>query len=121
MRATLIMTAGLMAAAIAGAQAEEARSPGLFGNDASIAAEDLDAKRGGTETVVYGSVVQTDKTDQSATNSASPITVANGGRMSTGDVQASQITGNHGITAVMQNTGNLVNMNNATSVNVYMR
>lgn len=109
MRATFILAAGLL---IAGpVHADEA----LFDSEA-IAADELSASRGGTET----STTLTNGSALSGSNTGD-IDVSNGAIKSSGGIAPAQVNGNHGITAVIQNTGDLVNISNATSINVYMR
>lgn len=112
MRAQLILAAALIGIA-------HAAQAGPFDQEAAVAAEDLDAKRGGTE-AVSGSLFQSNESALSGSNTGN-ISVGGGSGKYSGTIAPAQVTGNHGITAVMQNTGDLVNMNNATSVNVYMR
>lgn len=120
MRATIALAALLALGPAAGALAEEAPPP--FGQDAMVAPEELDGQRGGTETAteISGSIIQSNDTTQTATNNGS-VSVTGGAMKVSGQIHRAEVTGNSGITAVMQNTGDLVNMNNATSVNVYLR
>lgn len=113
MRKHLTLAAALVLAAPAAAVA------GPFDHEAALAADELDGKRGGTETI-SGSLFQGNDSTLSGTNNGN-ISVGGGAGKYSGTIAPAQVTGNHGITAVMQNTGDLVNMNNATSVNVYMR
>lgn len=113
MRTHLMLAAGLIVLAAA-----PAAMAGPFDGEAAVGADDLNGKRGGTAT--SGSLAQGNYTDQSATNNGS-VSVGGAASKYTGGIAPAQVTGNHGITAVMQNTGDLVNMNNSTSVNVYMR
>lgn len=112
MRVFLILAASLMVVPLAAARAEPAAE--LFA-DAAITADELSANRGGTETI--------DLTNSSTltANNTGEISISNGAEKYSGSIAPATVTNNHGITAVMQNTGDLVNMNNATSVNVYMR
>ncbi|MCR6632473.1 MAG: hypothetical protein NVV74_21865 [Magnetospirillum sp.] len=116
MRAHFI-AAAVIALASTSAQAAEAD---LFGQVAAMSAEDLQAKRGGTETADWSSsVLQGNESMAAGTNSGN-ISLGGGAKYS-GTIAPAQVNGNNGITAVMQNTGDLVNMNNITSVNVYTR
>lgn len=119
MRGYLIWAAALAGlAAVPPAHAAEAD---LFGDAPAIAADELNGKRGGTETApISGSLIQGNDSSLSGTNNGS-ISMGGGAGKFSGTIAPAQVTGNNGITAVMQNTGDLVNMNNATSVNVYMR
>ncbi|CAA7623931.1 hypothetical protein [Magnetospirillum sp. UT-4] len=83
---------------------------------------ELEGSRGGTDSGgdIVGSLLQNNEANQTAGNTGN-ISVSQGAAKSNGTIHAAQVNGNHGITAVMQNTGDMVNMNNATSVNVYMR
>lgn len=112
MRTHLILAAGLIfSAPVAWA--------GPFDAEPAVSAADLDSKRGGTDTPISGSLFQNNESNLSGSNAGS-ISVGGGVKYS-GTIAPAQVNGNSGITAVMQNTGDLVNMNNATSVNVYMR
>lgn len=114
MRAHIILAAALVCLATA-AQADP------FDKEAAVSSDELDGKRGGTETApISGSLFQGNESALSGTNTGN-IGVSGGSTKYSGTIAPAQVMGNHGITAVMQNTGDLVNMNNATSVNVYMR
>lgn len=115
MRAHLAFALGLTLAAGAATAAEEGFGP-------SMEKAELDHHRGGTETVleISGSVLQNNETTQSGTNNGS-ITVGTNAAKVNGTIHGATVTGNQGLTAVMQNTGDLVNMNNATSVNVFLQ
>lgn len=118
MRATVTFALALAASAMTvSAQAQDAE---LFAGATALNAEELDGRRGGTEILVTGTT-QIAETSQTASNSGNSISVSDGATMTTGNIYTAHVTGNNGITAVMQNTGNLVNMNNATSINVYTR
>ncbi|MGE5515731.1 MAG: hypothetical protein ACM31D_07885 [Bacteroidota bacterium] len=112
MRTHLILAAGLILLA-------PAAWAGPFDTEPAVSATDLDGKRGGSETPISGSLFQSNDSNLSGSNAGS-ISVG-GGMKYSGTIAPAQVIGNNGITAVMQNTGDLVNMNNATSVNVYMR
>lgn len=114
MRTHLMLAAGLLCLAMA--PAAVARP---FDDEAAVAADELDGKRGGTA-IPSGSLFQSNESALSGTN-AGNVSVSGGAAKASGTIAPAQVVGNHGITAVMQNTGDLVNMNNATSVNVYMR
>lgn len=90
---------------------------------------ELEALRGGTETTptpavptteINGSVIQTNETNQTTSNTGS-ISIGADAIKANGSIKGTTVTGNHGIAAVMQNTGDLVNMTNATSVNVFLK
>jgi|GEM_PF-3031266 hypothetical protein len=118
MRAPLSLALALTASALAAsAQAGEAD---LFPGSTALAAEDLDHRRGGTELLFHGTA-QIAETSQNAENSGNTITLGAGAALNTGDIYSPHVTGNNGVTSVMLNTGNLVNMNTATSINVYTR
>ncbi|HLO77337.1 MAG TPA: hypothetical protein VK196_12855 [Magnetospirillum sp.] len=117
MRAHLILAAALVAMA----QAAGATEAAPFDQATAVSPEDLGGSRGGTETPnISGSLLQSNDSNLSGTNNGS-ISVGGGSGKYSGLIAPAQVSGNNGITAVMQNTGDLVNMNNATSVNVYMR
>ncbi|MBI5162679.1 MAG: hypothetical protein HY985_02115 [Magnetospirillum sp.] len=117
MRALLTLALGLGAVL-----AVPPASAGPLDDVPAMAAEDLVAHRGGTETatVVAGSVLQTNDTAQTGSNTGS-IVVADHSAKVSGAISGAAVTGNSGITTLMQNTGDMVNLNNATSVNVYLR
>lgn len=85
----------------------------------SLEPDALGGNRGGTD-VTEDLIIQGNQTNQVAANDG-VIGVGGHATKTNGEIYAATVTGNHGITAVMQNTGDLVNMNNATSVNVYLR
>lgn len=114
MRAHAMLAAGLLCLAPVLAWADP------FDDQAAVTAEDLQNRRGGTEPTISGSLVQGNDSSLSGTNTGN-ISVGGGAAKYSGTIAPAQVNGNNGITAVMQNTGDLVNMNNATSVNVYMR
>lgn len=121
MRATLALAAGLLAAGMSTAAIAEEGA--LFESDSAIAGRELDLSRGGTADTtptVSNSLIQGNESDLSGTNTGN-VSVAQGGAKNSGTIHQATVTGNHGITSVMQNTGDLVNINNATSVNVYLR
>lgn len=93
-----------------------------FADGQAMRAAELDGHRGGTETAteINGSVLQSNDTTQNASNSGN-IGIGDYSAKINGTIHEATVVGNHGITAVMQNTGDLVNMNNATSVNVFMQ
>ncbi len=115
MRASLVLAIGLALAGPAAAEEE-------LGLGEVMAASELDGHRGGTETAteINGSVLQTNETSQSGSNTGNISIGANAAKLS-GTISEATVAGNRGITAVMQNTGDLVNMNNATSVNVFLQ
>lgn len=115
MRVHLILAVALIGLTQA-ARAEE------FSFGPAVPADELSGKRGGTDTSSGGisnSLFQSNDSALNGTNNGS-IAIGGGGAKFSGLISPTQVTGNNGITAVMQNTGDLVNMNNATSVNVYM-
>lgn len=117
MRAHLMLAAALIGLS----PVAQATQLGPFDHEAAIPGADLEASRGGTETsAISDSLLQSNDSALSGTNTGN-ISVGGGSGKYSGTIAPAQVTGNHGITAVMQNTGDLVNMNNATSVNVYMR
>lgn len=125
MRIHLTLAAALVLAAPAAAWAgpfdQDTAVAGPFDQEAAVAAGDLDGKRGGTETApISGSLFQGNDSALSGSNTGN-VSVGGGAMKYSGTIAPAQVMNNHGITAVMQNTGDLVNMNNATSVNVYMR
>lgn len=95
-----------------------AAAQGLDGLE-PLAAQDLQASRGGQE-VTRDVVVGENESTQTAANK---VEIGVGGRAtkSNGAISAATVTGNHGLTTLMQNTGDGVNMQNATNVNIYLR
>ncbi|MGE5502834.1 MAG: hypothetical protein ACM31L_00280 [Actinomycetota bacterium] len=88
---------------------------------AAVPAGELGGERGGTDAAtVSGNLVQTNNDTVTGTNTGT-IGVGYGGQKLNGDIAAATMAGNHGLSTMMQNTGDLVNMNNATNVNVYLR
>jgi len=111
----------ILAAVLVGLASAVQASP--FDNEAAVLSDELEGKRGGTATsapVYSGSLIQGNDSTLSGSNTGN-VGVSGGSTKASGTIAPAHVTGNHGITAVMQNTGDLVNMNNATSVNVYMR
>lgn len=84
----------------------------------SLAVQDLDNQRGGTETDPAPSeiILQSNSSEQVGLNENN--LVYNSGDWDTGAIYGATITGNHGFTSVFQNTGNFVNFNATTNVNV---
>lgn len=114
MRAHLMLAAGLICLA-------PAAVAGPFDGETAVTADELGSKRGGTETApISGSLFQSNGSDLSGTNTGN-VSVGGGSAKYSGTISPAQVSGNNGITAVMQNTGDLVNMNNSTSLNIYMR
>jgi hypothetical protein len=116
MRVHLILAAALLALA------QTATADELTFGQKAVAEDELAGKRGGTDTTsgISNSLLQSNDSALTGTNNGN-ISVGGGAAKYSGVIAPAQVTGNNGITAVMQNTGDLVNMNNATSVNVYMR
>lgn len=78
---------------------------------------ELDQNRGGAES--FPLVEQVNNAHLQGSNSGD-ITVGPGASMSTGAIMGTNVLANHGATTVMQNTGDLVNMNYSMNVNVYL-
>ena len=79
-------------------------------------------QRGGTDTGTVNlnnSLAQANSTDQTSSNSGS-ISISNDAAKFSGGIGAASMMTNQGITTLMQNTGDLVNLSNSTSVNVYL-
>lgn len=117
MRPFFALALGLALAGWTGAAAAE---DDFFGAGMDIV--ELDGQRGGTETFVEisGSVLQSNDTTQTGINNGN-ITVGSNAAKVSGTIYGATVSGNSGITAVMQNTGDLVNFNNSTSVNVFLQ
>lgn len=119
MRATLILAACALASTLGAARAQDTKGP--FDGAELVTAQDMESNRGGTDSqYLSNNVFQENDTSQTGTNQGN-VSVGYGGVKTAGTISAATISGNHGISALMQNTGDLVNMNNATTVNVYMR
>lgn len=82
----------------------------------AVEAGEMNAMRGGAD--ISDSLLMSNDSALNGSNTGS-ISLDHATK-SSGTIHDATVMGNHGITAVMQNTGDLVNMNNATSVNVYM-
>ena len=82
----------------------------------------LAGQRGGADPgpVINENLLQGNTTNQAATNNGS-VSVSDDAVKLSGTIYAAAVTGNRGLTTVMQNTGDLVNLSNATSINVYLR
>jgi len=82
----------------------------------------LAAHSGGSDAFDASMVVQGNTSDTDGTNHHNQITNSGpGARMENGAISETTISGNHGVMAAMQNTGNLVNMNYSMNVNVYLK
>ena len=115
MSARIVLTVGLLAAAQPLWAAEPAGD--LFGP--AMPSQVLGLERGGTNT---GTTLQLNATAQNATNSGNfTVSGADTAILANGAVSGNAIAGNSGITTVMSNTGNQVNLSNSTSVIVNMR
>lgn len=110
-----LILAGLAAPALA----EEAAADG-FG--LPLSQQTLDDQRGGSEVGPAVSDVQSlaNLTSQTAANSGAILFNGDAAKLN-GTIYSATVAGNQGITTVLQNTGDLVNLTNATSVNVYVR
>ena len=85
---------------------------------APVSTDSLSSLRGAPAVMgISNSAAQTNSTTQSASNTG---TVSLKAQSISADVSGTNVGGNSGITTVMVNTGNQVNLSNATSVNVYM-
>ena len=76
---------------------------------------------GGPDYIDASAVIQGNASDTNGSNHHNQINNGAGGSMENGAITATTISGNSGITAAMQNTGNLVNMNYSMNVNVYLK
>lgn len=86
---------------------------------APLAADELQTSRGGQETV-RDLTTQANETNQGANNDLA-LSMDGHATKTNGGISAATVTGNHGMTTLMQNTGDGVNMQNATNVNIFMR
>lgn len=112
---TLLAAAGAVAAVMWGLPAQAGE---LF-QQGALAQGDLAQQRGGWEPLV---VDQTNITHNEGSNTDNTIVNSgDGASFSTGEIAASALSDNSGVTSLMQNTGNVVNMNYAMSVNVYLQ
>lgn len=113
-----LLAIGLLTAAAA--------QPALAGDDRTalldgwetLPAEELGNRRGGAD--IYDYVDQESFTNQAGANTGDILLGWRAQKLN-GTISGTNVSGNHGIAALMANTGDLVNMNNATSVNVYLR
>ncbi len=117
-RTVLAMSA--LAVALVGQARAADTGRDLFGKP--LAADSLAAERGGTDAgmTVSDSVLQSNTTSQTPTNNGGVSLSGDAVKLS-GTIYSATVAGNRGLTTVMQNTGDLVNLSNATSVNVYLR
>lgn len=86
---------------------------------APLAADELVGNRGG-QAALRDLTNQMNQSNQGAQNDYA-LTQEGNAVKANGAISAATVTGNHGMTALMQNTGDAVNMQNTTNVNVYMR
>jgi hypothetical protein len=84
-----------------------------------VTASDLGHARGGTDTVT--SALEQNAADLSNSNGGSTLTTSNGALRYSGAISGTNLSGNSGMATVMANSGDMVNMNNATNINIYMR
>lgn len=118
-RMKTLFAGGLAAAALctAARAAESGGEP--FAGAVSPAA--LADQRGGSDPGgASETLLQGNSTNQSSSNSGS-ITIGDQAAKLSGSISAAAVNGNRGLTTVMQNTGDLVNLSNATSINIYLR
>ncbi|HIJ64079.1 MAG TPA: hypothetical protein HPQ04_15410 [Rhodospirillaceae bacterium] len=115
---TMFIVAGL-AAAVAPAGAAE---PGGDPFAGAVPQATLAGQRGGTDTgpVITENLLQGNTTSQTSTNNGG-VSVADEAVKLSGTIYSAAVNGNRGLTTVMQNTGDLVNLSNATSINIYLR
>lgn len=119
MLARLTLAVGLATAALASPVFAAETASELFGHP--LAPDALVNQRGGadTGTTIDSSQFQANSTSQDAANTGA-IAVNNGASKLSGTIYGASIAGNNGITTLIQNTGDMVNLSNATSVNVYL-
>lgn len=86
---------------------------------APLAADELNDNRGGQE-VARDLIAQGNESTQAANNDLA-LSMEGHATKSNGAISAATVVGNHGMTSLMQNTGDAVNMQNTTNVNIYMR
>ena len=86
-----------------------------------MAGDELAMNRGGTDTHQDPAQIVAQGNNSELTGTNTDNTVLNSGTWNTGDVMGTAVTGNRGITAVLQNTGDIVNMNYSTSVNIFLQ
>lgn len=119
MRARRALAASLLFAVAAVPAFAEEPSAGPFGT--AVPTETLDHMRGGTDSgsTISDAALLTNGTTQVGANSGN-ISVSNDAAKLNGFISSLSLSGNQGLTTVMQNTGDLVNLTNATSINIYM-
>ena len=117
---TVLSLAIVLAGVSLSAPAARADGAGLDGWGV-MAEEEMAAQSGGAETFVFDSnnVTQSNDSDVSGTNHHNQV--LNEGLKWSGDVGTTIVRDNRGVTNVMQNTGDLVNLNNNVTVNVNLR
>jgi hypothetical protein len=114
MRGTSLLAIGLMLATGPVVAAEAASSLDAL---PTVGASELDGSRGGTDT---SSAFEANSAALQASNSGT-ITTGYGALKTNGMISGTTLAGNSGMATVMANSGDLVNMNNATNINIYMR
>ncbi len=119
MRARSVFATSLLVLAFSGTARAEGVGHDPFG--AAVSAETLAAERGGADTgmTISDSMLQSNTTSQTPTNNGN-VSVSGDAMKLNGSIYSATVAANRGLTTVMQNTGDLVNLSNATSVNVYM-
>ena len=119
MRMMIVVAGVVTAAAGAPVVAGEAGGDPFAG---AVSPATLAGQRGGSDTgpVISETLLQGNTTNQASTNNGS-ISVADEAVKLSGTIYSAAVNGNRGLTTVMQNTGDLVNLSNATSINIYLR
>ncbi|MEO5372683.1 MAG: hypothetical protein H7840_00220 [Alphaproteobacteria bacterium] len=114
--------AGLILALGVAVAGPAAASDDVLAAFASLSTTELGGLSGGAETVDLRTIVQGNSSDSRAANTASGISNEGAGAsMANGAIAPALLSGNHGVASVIQNTGNLVNMNYTMSVNIYLQ
>jgi hypothetical protein len=110
--ASLLLASALLAAAIAPgtATAEDLMSGMTPVGSAALGAAN-----------VQGNFFNTSEASATATSTGNSVSAKSGAQVVNGAIQNNAVTGNSGISAVLMNTGNNVNFNNAMIVNVILR
>jgi uncharacterized protein YPO0396 len=89
-----------------------------LGASAALASDSLDGLAAIAPSQL--NLIRTDVSNR-ATITNTTINATNGGQVVNGAIQNNSVTNNHGVTSVLQNTGNNVNFNSALIVNVFTK
>ena len=106
---------------MAGAALQPAAADALAGLD-TIPQDKLATLSGGASPLDVQALTQSNSSQVDGSNKDNSIAIDGAGAaMFNGGIAPALVSGNSGVATVMQNTGNLVNMNYNMSVNVYLQ